>query len=517
MKQVSKLSLIALSILMASCNEKVSPELEKSNSTTPTSSATNEPPTEYYFQINNTSSTLLNYKLHKTGPGNYNKACEVRNTTGLSNDNFRGAQSANDISCFFEAEELSMFHGGFSFEIKASKNTCDYVAYSPYGFFDRIPGSSSATYYKVACEGPVDSGDIAASTGGLDLRDNTGSVIGCNEYVIDGAIIPQATRRRFTISEEQRLCAFNYTSRGGSNCDIGEITINELKVTVTPDQAGGPDVVTPEWSTRNIDCGGKVESCVAGPTKLLNEDFASYTEITSTTPGQEVSVPYSYDGLIGKNTSLKFYANYRRDLASKHIDYVTADNLTSNYKNIWGDATYGKVFDSSVMDFFSGNLMMDNVTPIISYTRLETEAVRSDTYYRKPLAADPFLGIFYRVNPFYTFYCLDTAMDIKARIRMVVREWDRIYPTGSSESNIEFLSDLHLLASGRQDAPYYVEVPDDNDRFVYFNDLQDWDDKIPMTRTSGAFSPVGTIWAPVGTPTYVDGWFNPNYFTNGAY
>jgi len=174
MKKVTKLSYLAMTILVVSCNEKVSPELLQSNNTAPTTVAV--PPEEYYFSVTNSSPVMQGFKLHKTGPGNKSAPCEVRNTTGLSNEIFAGDQTANDITCFFEAEELTLLHGGFSFEIGSSKNTCDYVGYSPYGFYDRIPGDSSATYHYISCDSGLISNTDIESFGGSSTYNDIGSV-----------------------------------------------------------------------------------------------------------------------------------------------------------------------------------------------------------------------------------------------------------------------------------------------------------------------------------------------------
>jgi hypothetical protein len=117
------------------------------------------------------------------------------------------------------------------------------------------------------------------------------------------------------------------------------------------------------------------------------------------------------------------------------------------------------------------------------------------------------------VNPYYTFYCFDKAFDVKARIRMVVREWDRIFPTDTSD--LELLSDLGKGVNARQDSTVVYEVPGDSDGWLYINDLEDWDDHIPMQRTPGVFVPTSTIWQPLPTAGYPEGFFNPAYFTNG--
>lgn len=518
MKQVSKLSLLALAILLAGCNEKVSPELQEGNSTTPDDPSNPVAPDEYYFSVVNTSDTLLNYKLHKTGAGNATKKCEVRNTTKLSNDIFRGNPAANDITCYFDAEELSLYHSGFSFEIQASKNTCDFVGYSPYGYYNRIPGTSTATYYQMSCmSDETDDAQLAlgAADRGVNITDSSGTV-GCGDWVIDPGIIPAGTRNRFQPSSEEDLCAFNYGDGDGEKCDIGVITVNELQVTYTPATDTEPSIRKSEIVSRQIDCGGKVYNCVKGPTKIMNSEGTRFTEIAKTKLNEDVKIEQKYDGLIGTGNGIFQYANFRRNLSNVNIDYVSS--FDGSYRDAWADPIFGKIFEPRVADYFANNLMLNNTDPLIEIdpsdptTQLEVEARKNNTTYHKPLAADPFLGLVSKVNPFYTFYCFDTAFDMKARIRMVVRDWDRVFP--STSSSLELLSDINLNSSARQDIPDVVELPNDNDVYIMFNDKWDWDDIVPTDRTPGSFDANATIWRPTPTVSYPDGWFNPSRFPN---
>lgn len=521
MKQVSKLSLLALAILVAGCNEKVSPELQEGNSSsTPTSPSTPVAPDEYYFSVVNSSDTLLNYKLHKTGAGNRNAKCEVRSTTQLSNDIFRGNPAANDITCYFDAEELSLYHSGFNFQVKASKNTCDFVGYMPYGYYNRIPGDSTATYYQMSCmSDETNDAQLAlgAADRSLNITDSSGTV-GCGDWIIAENIIPAGTRNRFQPSSVEDLCAFNYTTGDKEQCDVGVITVNELQVTYTPATDTEPAIRKAEIVSREIDCGGKVYNCVKGPTKELESEGTRFTEVIKTKLNEDFTNEYKYEGLIGTGNGIFEYANYRRNLSSTNIDYVTSAGNTPAYRSVWADPIFGSIFEPRVKDFFANNLMLNNTDPLIEIdpsdptTMLEVEARKNNTTYHKPLAADPFLGLAGKVNPFYTFYCFDTAFDMKARIRMIVRDWDRVFP--SSTTDLELLSDLFRNSSARQDVPGLVELPDDNDVYIRFNDLSDWDDIVPMDRTPGSFDANATIWQPTPTVSFPDGWFNPSRFPN---
>ena len=155
-------------LLLVGCNEEVSPSLE-SNSSSSGGNGNQLPPAEtpssYYFRVVNTASVLFNYRLHKTGNGNMNAACGVTKTTPLTSAIYTSGDPDSDITCFMEAEELALFFNGLAFNIEASTNTCEYVAYSPYSFYDYRPGSSSTTLTRVTCMNQTTTDAHAASVG----------------------------------------------------------------------------------------------------------------------------------------------------------------------------------------------------------------------------------------------------------------------------------------------------------------------------------------------------------------
>lgn len=523
MKMVQKLSLFTMAILLAACNEKVSPELQEGSTvTTPTDTTVPVPPTEYYFNVENASAQMLNYKLHKTGAGNANAKCEVKNTTGLSSDNFRANPAANDITCFFEAEELSLFHSGFDIKVNASKNTCDFVGYMPYGYYNRIPGDSTANLIQTVCTNDTTTAShvaLAAAATGIDIRTADPFVapatvyeLGCGEFATEDPInFPVTSRQKFTVQSDADLCRFNYKNLGMERCDIGTINVTTVMVTYTPPTEGSDEVLKYEVVPRTIQCGGAISNCVRGPTKELNPTSSSFLEITNSEINKPLTIDYKYKGRIGRDSvsSSIYYANYRRALANPNIDFNTSAGLTAPYKNAWASAAYGKRFDPKLIDTYSANVRLNFTDPVVDDALAEAEAIRNNKWYAKPLAAEPFIGLSERVNPFYTFYCFDTAFDIKARIRMVVRDWDRIFP---ATSDIEYLSDIFLGVNSKQDNPGYVELPEDYDMPILFNDLKDWDDQFTMERTTGVLAPGVTEWRPTPTPFYTNGWFNPDIF-----
>lgn len=511
MKIISKLSLLALAFTLASCNEKVAPELQSGNNSSTDPDAVPIPPEEYYFAVQNSSASTLGYRLHKTGLGNVSKNCEVRNTTGFSSDAYRGNPTAHDISCYFDAEELSLMAKGMNFKIQASKNSCDFIGYSPFGYYNKVPGDSSGTYTQIECTGDANSGHVASVLTAPTIT-TSGTALGCGEWA--SSEIATADRIKFGVENDQDLCRFNYEEGEGEQCDIGVININKYTVNYqNPADSSTTPVPTVSFSTRQVRCGGKLHNCVKGPTKEIDANVSKVTEITQTTVNSNFELEYKYEGLIGTGLDTRNYVNFRRNLASLNLDYIsTAD---AGYKSFWSDPIFGKTFDPRVMDFYAANYMLDGVTRLISVPTSDAERIRSNTFTARPLAADPFVGIgslvgvSNQVNPFYTFYCFDNAFDVKARIRLVVRDWDRVFPSNSDQ---EYLSDIFRGAAGRQDNPDDVEIPGDIDAYNGFNDVYDWDDVTKMERTPGTFDPFTTIWKPLPVMGYPNGWYNRDMF-----
>ena len=149
--------------------------------------------------------------------------------------------------------------------------------------------------------------------------------------------------------------------------------------------------------------------------------------------------------------------------------------LPAAYTGIWSTSfDLNRIFDPQVMDFYSYNKKLDGTTLITDSGSTLTPDITTASYTDKrfrarPLAADPILGLAAPVNPFYTFYCFDDAFDVKARIRMVVREWDRIFSTDSSD--LELLSDLGKGQFARMDSTVEYEVPGDTDHSLLMNGM----------------------------------------------
>jgi hypothetical protein len=490
--------ILGMLILSFSCNEKVSPELQDANSSTTVNDT--EVPDEYYFEVTNESATLLNYKIHKTGAGNRNAKCRISKNIPLANSLYaNGADPDSDITCFLEAEELSLYHGGFSFGLSASKNTCDYVAYSPFSYYNRMPGNSTTTITKVTC---ADASISAAQVQAAVPNDTTvGTALDCNNNYLDDGVT--TNRAAFTVEADEDLCRFNYSTGDEEQCDIGVITINEYAISLNEDG----DPVT-EITPSTLECGGEHYNCIRGPIRDFTTEFSRFTEIFSTELNADFSTQFDYASPISQGFPNHEYANFRRNLASFDINYVNAFGTSSSYMSAFGGV---KDFTPLILDRYTNNRKLDGSDLIDSATWENNSLVTMGGFNiqsAQPLAAEAYMGLAPRTNPFYTFYCLDNAFDIKARIRVMIRDWDRVFP---DSSNIELISDINLSTGARQDVFNLEEIPDDQDPLNLYNDRADWDDFLPMTRTSGAFNASTTEWEPSV------GFFSPAAFPNYVY
>ncbi len=521
MNTLSKLSFIALALSLAACNEKVSPELQSGNaasSSTTTSSGPTVAPNEYYFRVTNSSDTMLNYKLHKTGFDNANTNCAINSNSALSSNAYRNDLDTYDITCFFEAEELSLFYNGFNYSVEASKNTCDYIGYSPFSYYDWPAGSSTQSVLQVTCpdapaapnQAQIDAALPAAYAG-----------LGCEAFR-NTSINPAGN---VAFETDQDLCAFDHTNEGGPNCDPGLISVSGYDVSrVDSDGNGTLDSTRSTPFNRTINCRGKVTACVDGPIRS-EATLANYTSgliLTRTTNNAAPSKQYSMPALMGSRDTNRKYVNFRRDLASLEIEYGNSDrsggDLTASYMSAFGDPLHKYEYNPELINLYANNKRMDGTT-LVTATHVTNQAAANGNFAQTPISAEAFLGLGSKVSPFYTFYCFDNALDVRARIRMVVRDWDRVHSSTPTDRSFERISDVDLLPPlARQDVPYTDEVTGEPDSWNAFNDLADWDDLIDMERDDAgvAYDPTVTVWRPMPNATYTEvltnGFFNPSWY-----
>jgi hypothetical protein len=487
----------------------------------------NPPPaTVKTFEIENTSPVVFNYLLHKTGIGNKSTPCKITSSTfshelfstnpsAPSSTNDAGPNPTYDITCFLEAEELSLYHGGMNLKIKASPDTCEYVAYEPYRFYQYQPGSSSKTIELYRCDG-VDDGELA----GTPFPPKDGAV--CNQAIDDDNDMSPSHEPR-TVGDLQELCEFDYSESEGPNCDSGTIIGTEYTYTKTVETIDVGGVPTPSVSYDRTPmpikhkCGGKAKNCLKGA-GLAHIPDNGHILITRTEKAQLFEAEHSFaspfserllsninianyvrqcSGPVNNNDPMNFQPANSSDENRRNFDHLVLDRYI-NGRQYWTGGSGTTIF-SAKAPFGPGNML----APMAAGANIDTSDGWTKTYF----AADSLMAIgIVKTAPYYAFYCLNSGKEIKARIKLAVRDWDRAF---TANDGIDQLSDIYYRTIGtpwssvnrylgKMDTDS-VELPEDDNPFNDFNDIKDWDDFLdtyrPMNHSCSApANPVATPW-----------------------
>jgi hypothetical protein len=527
------LTLLSIAALLTaiSCNEKVSSEVDGAGSSTTggtdgstsggtsggtTTGTSTDGYTEapFFFRIKEETSELFGYQLHRTGfhfdvdSGTYlsnrQKKCEITDTTAFSALKYdTDALITNhddkqyDITCFMEAEELSLYLAGMKFKVEAGPKSCSSIAFSPFSYFSYMPGDSTTAYRKVTCPDGETTGVPGPDLNGMDCGDYRNGDNGMEYF---GTNIP-------TPVSDTDLCRFNYTSENGPNCDIGKITIYNYNYEYidSSDPTAGIQPATPAYTTSVVNCGGKITSCLSGSIKKVtpsvNVDASSWIQYTSPTDINSIlSQTYTFPPLIDEHKpqygNIK-YVNFRRELAAKETDYENKFDSPATYFDAFDGTTYAPPkenyelsFDPIIMSLYSRNKLMSGMINLDSAEI--TNAFAADFYQSTPYASEPYLSTNsnFPTQPFYAFYCYDSSQELRARIRVVVREWDMQYPDQETDDSFDFISDLF------KPFPYQDNSSNDPNGDQY-DDLPDWSWFTFVDRTPGPWNTASTEFTPV--------------------
>lgn len=511
MKAFNYMKIFTLAAMTVACNEKITPKLIDANQSTTVPPVIK--PEEYYLRVKNISPANRKYHLHRSGPGNHFTNCEIKSTMMFDSLLYKNpaTRAPYDIHCMFEAEELDLQQKGFSFQFEASPNTCEYVGYSPFSFFNFKPGNSSATYRRFNCEEGVNETNIPNRTERLNLADGP---INCGRMGLVDDDIPSNQKVSFKApADYQKLCKYDYSTQSknpGPNCDVGVITVEEYTFTFIPGEDGGQgtiDISDPVYTT--VECNGSVAACISGPIKK-EEDADDKTSVI-TVYRTEVNEPFS-EKRVYENSSKKwgtlYYSNFRRNLANPHIEYGAQPKdspvLFEPYARAFEG--YSNIFTSLMENYAAGKSY--NGLAGLSGVTTDDHVYNTFGYIEKrgiSYAAEPFIGATdeeteeeYRTSPYYTFYCLDAASEIKARIKLTVRDWDRAFDKDRDFGLFDIISDAYLGNDlARIDNPFGNEFEGDHDPLNKINDFPDWDDIIPMERSAGGLDGFTTWWRPI--------------------
>jgi hypothetical protein len=236
-----------------------------------------------------------------------------------------------------------------------------------------------------------------------------------------------------------QTCAYDYSNSEGPNCDQGYYT-SRVFSKVTSTSTDDPPVTTETCVAEDTiaECGGLYRNCYGGggtQSEFLVNDHPAELIIPSLESGYDNrTAAWSFTAPITSGFYTNLYlANYLKQCTN---DIPGANRFT--YK------TSPELFG------FSKN------------SGIDIAAAKGTSH-----AVDPFRGN----NPYYGFTCYDRAKDVKARIRVIVREWDRRFSStdaGLIKGNPDLVHTEPLMD--------YPSWPENDFDFGDWNDFSDWQD-----------------------------------------
>lgn len=215
------------------------------------------------------------------------------------------------------------------------------------------------------------------------------------------------------------MCEGNYTSYDAAypNCDEGRLAY----WAETYSENAGVCTLTARTKTY-VNCGGKRANCISGPIK----DIFDTTKLAA---GNRGVISSAISGLKLK---------YTHTSPQSHGDgYITVRNSNGMINN----QCYSSAADSTTWENTSN-----------------TFNTAANGFFSTPFNSDS--------NPFYTITCRDSAYDIKARIRVIVRDWDRAFRIDSGVDNQNYAAPSAYMNNAGND-PIFNSP---------YNDYADWDD-----------------------------------------
>lgn len=374
------------------------------------------------FRVTNGTANTSSYILRKQGQGNETTSCRVNS---MQIDGSTAQDGINDIVCIMDAGEADLFYKGVQFNVTSSAGLCEYVNYEPYSF-NRFPVLTSATTYyefsgdlsgcttltgdgidsiRAAGGGlvdinlPINEADVLAS--GVVQSDANGGTAGSPDFET-GKIYCRSGNgcNSSNFNETSIQCIGDHSTANSDfpNCDEGSTT--KYIYTITDDGSGNCNSVL---TTETTDCTGTRSSCMGGP--ILDSGISDVTSTSGTT--------------LSAFTGLSNQA------------YTVGDSTAV-------DTTYGYLPSSNVywanFSFMEG-IALDNSNFILNANNWS--AAETKTSGAATLGISPIEGL--NTNKFYTYECLDSSFNTKARIRIAVRDWDRDFAPNTSNYNTDVL------------------------------------------------------------------------------
>jgi len=255
-----------------------------------------------------------------------------------------------DLYCILDVQELDLYHSKLKLNFNAPQNVCSWIRIRPYWFYDFEPSPGKIKRYMTVTK-------TAAGSTASDVTDETGTAV---------------TDATVNFEKTGVNCKYDYSKDNQHpNCCEGTLYLTTIDEVTSP----APPPVTTE-----IDLGGKVKNCAAGPGVDYKVNTAGFPIVKD------------------------FYAE---NGINSTVDLQTPDDSGKNRSGILYLANFFRPDD------------YENADPIFSTST-------TLTYPRGITGPDALLPNFPQGFPYYEFNCRDRADDVIARIRLLIRAWDTL-------------------------------------------------------------------------------------------
>lgn len=399
------------------------------------------------FQLKNITGNSTSYHLHKYGAGNSTAACEIP-IANITDGETALTDQTNDILCWLEADEIQLFFNGANFQFNVPAQQCEYIQVKPYYFWNIQPATTTKVVKSVTC---AEANSGCAAVGGVTEADIT--------------------------------CEGDYTKAGGPNCDEGYVVVHNYAVAADTPAVVGPPAVPAKLglttkTTTVIGCGGRRTACLAGPGVdfLVDKggfpipiDYLAYN-------GESINYSVTAPGPLGKGFGSNHYiSNYTKTYAdptpgSNLYDYSAIATATGleKYSNTSAVTTYTyNDLGSTSFDDNTGKAGTD--IAVIDYG-LDPLKRADGSIKRTGATSWAAVSTKHSVQPFYEFSCLNYAHEVKARIRLQVREWNQIFQTPVANfTEVSEAAPTRLLKHSANATDY------ETSGVGYWNDVASWD------------------------------------------
>ena len=349
-----------------------------------------------YFSIENKVTSSSSYFLHQAGQNIRAPKCNI-------SQKFIESGLIPDITCFLEVGELDLYELGLDIDITAGTSMCEFVEFQPFSYYQYRPYKTDLkerVYYLIS-RNSCDFSNLSTSS----------NLFKSTTTISSGAIDPATNENNLILLEItlDHLCSGNYDE---TLCDSGRYSYNSISIT-NDTSVEGSTKCSYEITKKDVNCGGHHSDCISGPKK----DIALEGEARSFIHPSYSSIRQNY----------KFASPIERnEFSNKRLANFTNSNNCSNEINKY-------VYESQIWK---------------NYTELKN--------LQSPNSG--ILSPFSTSSPYYEFYCLDSAYEVKAKIKLLVRDWNLSF---DPSSNIDYFIDLNKMDAS-------TNLDD--------NDIPDWDD-----------------------------------------